>query len=346
MKRLVRAQDHHRRTTRHIQSRLWSAGLSPLRVSGVFSYKKNGGKTPGPIVHTTPVMSEPALSLLVPVAAWPTPPHHDVTALAVTSLARAAAVTGSASGQVCLWSVIESGSGSGDSTSLRLTPRVLLLGHAAPVVWVASCRFEKLEALVSLCRGGLLNVWDPMDGRCLSSAAAPVLPAATVGAVVPQLSHAIVGGESPTLSIIHLSTMTVRCTLAPLDDWCLALAVSSGADQLTRLICLDGAGTVRCWMLAIHAATGAVSVPAPPVCCTLPPPTPLEKSPEVAEADPEKMRMEAAAAAVAALSSPITRKTSYKTKKAMDNPWDEEAEVRRHTCDVPICTRRARAQLA
>ena len=164
---------------------------------------------------TTPPAS---LSLLVPVAAWPSPPRHDVTALCPTRHARSALATGCSTGQLCLWSVDES-SHEESKSSLRMTPRAVLLGHSAPVIWIASCLFERSEALVSLCSGGLLNVWDPMDGRCLSSVATPVMPVATVASLMPQLSHVVVGGETGSLAVVQLSSMTVRCVLSPLDDW-------------------------------------------------------------------------------------------------------------------------------
>ena len=41
---------------------------------------------------------------------------------------------------------------------------------------------------------------------------------ATAAAVLPGLAHAVVGGEDLTLRIVLLSSMTVRCTLSPLDE--------------------------------------------------------------------------------------------------------------------------------
>ena len=176
-----------------------------------------------------------ATSLTVPAAAWPAPPAHDISTIGATPHARAAIVTGSTSGQLCLWAIDATGASASEGAAaaassadsagsagelLNLVPRVILLGHTAPVVWTACCLFERSDALVSLCAAGLLNVWDPSDGRCLSSASAPLLPVATIGAVLPQLAHAVVGGESLNLAIVHLSTMTVRCVLTPLDDWC------------------------------------------------------------------------------------------------------------------------------
>jgi septum formation protein len=54
--------------------------------------------------------------------------------------------------------------------------------------------------------------------------------------MLPGLKHAVIGGESQALSIVQLSTMTVRCVLSPLDDWCMAVAATpGGAEQHARL---------------------------------------------------------------------------------------------------------------
>ena len=106
----------------------------------------------------------------------------------MTSLERSAIATGSESGQVCLWCV-EPAAGVCSGSSVRLSPRVVLLGHTSEIAWLACCAFERSEALVSVCRSGFVNVWDPMDGRCLSSSSSPMLSGATVGAaaMLPRL---------------------------------------------------------------------------------------------------------------------------------------------------------------
>ena len=289
---------------------------------------------------TTPPAS---LSLLVPVAAWPSPPHHEVTALCPTRHARSALATGSSNGHLCLWSVDEAHEEA--SSSLRLTPRAILLGHSAPIVWIASCLFERSEALVSLCSGGLLNVWDPMDGRCLSSSAAPVLPVATVGSLLPQLSHVVVGGESNVLVVVQIATMSVRCVLSPLDDWCalrqpararghsapvsiltqhdhalcrcLALAAMGGSEQRTRLVCLT-ASSVRAWTLSIEAG-GAVVAGAPALSCALPPPPPL---PLVAPSSPGRVLSARERAALEAITS--GRTVTAARRKPKRQAYDDE----------------------
>ena len=207
-------------------------------------------------------------SLHVPVATWPTPLTHEVSALCPTRHALSALVTGSSTGPLCLWAV--------DSSCL-LVPRIVLLGHTAPVVWIASCLFEHSEALVSLCSGGSLNVWDPRDGRCLCSASGPLLPTTTVGTLLPQLSHVVVGGESAALVVVQLSAMATRCVLSPLDGWCLAVATSNGSAEQraigTPLVCLT-ATSVSAWRVSIDAS-GAVDGASLALRCVIPPPPPL-----------------------------------------------------------------------
>ena len=49
--------------------------------------------------------------------------------------------------------------------------------------------------------------------------------ACTVGAaaMLPQLGHAVIGGEALQLSVVELSTMAVRCVLSDCQDWTVAL---------------------------------------------------------------------------------------------------------------------------
>lgn len=142
----------------------------------------------------------------IPVTPWLAVPLHEVTTVIATPLPCASLITGTGSGQLCLWKVAPSAS---DDKPL---PRAMLLGHTCPVVSIACCLFERLDAIFSLCRSGQLNVWSPVDGRCLSSAPVPILSgAATVGVVMPQLMHAVIGGECQRLCVVQLSTMVVRC---------------------------------------------------------------------------------------------------------------------------------------
>ena len=123
----------------YLRSHLNSAAMGPSTAS---AHRTTMRREPKP-----PAAAEPQLSLLVPIAAWPAPPRHDVTCICVTSLPRAALVCGSSAGQVCLWGVEDGLGDDGDeehaaAVSLRLSPRVTLLGHSAPVMWwVASCPF-------------------------------------------------------------------------------------------------------------------------------------------------------------------------------------------------------------
>ena len=56
----------------------------------------------GNAVHTS---SPQVMSLIVPVAAWPVAPAHDIVQVLATPCERAAVVTASATGQLCIWGV-------------------------------------------------------------------------------------------------------------------------------------------------------------------------------------------------------------------------------------------------
>ena len=162
-----------------------------------------------PTFQNRPMALHTGLSLRLHLAASPAPPHHTPTRVVTTACASVAVATASTSGQVILWGAPE------DTTDLR--PRVLLLGHTAPVVWLSCCIFERSDAIVSVCGRGFANVWDPMDGRCLSSASDAILGGAraTAAAMLPQLTHAVDGGECLRLCVVELNCMSVSVELAP-----------------------------------------------------------------------------------------------------------------------------------
>ena len=68
------------------------------------------------------------MSLIVPVAAWPAPPQHRVSALLATTLDGSEVVSGGEGGEVCLWGSSDETAppgGPGDAaTAAALTPRV------------------------------------------------------------------------------------------------------------------------------------------------------------------------------------------------------------------------------
>eukprot|EP00967_Tisochrysis_lutea_P116430 scaffold187486_cov28-Tisochrysis_lutea.AAC.5 len=164
------------------------------------------------------------MSMLVPVAAWPCAPQHRITCVLSTQLAPAAIVTGSESGQLVLWcraskfatptEPAQENAGAGP-----LTPRTVLFGHGATIVWLAQCAYESSEAIASLCREGHANAWDPADGRCLSASAAPLLgdgTRAVAATILPGRTHAVIAGVC--LSVEALNSLTRRrscgaCTL-------------------------------------------------------------------------------------------------------------------------------------
>ncbi|KAL1506906.1 hypothetical protein AB1Y20_007770 [Prymnesium parvum] len=168
------------------------------------------------------------MSILVPVAAWPAPPLHEVTFLLSTHLERAAVITGCSTGQLCLWTTDA-------SAEHNLLPRVVLLGHTSPVLWIACCLFEHSDAVVSLCEQGHLGVWDPTDGRCLSSSTTPTLGGAraTSAAYLPHRGRVAVGGASPRLLVLSL---------------CAALSASTSGDAVS-LLCLTTENSLCGWIL-------------------------------------------------------------------------------------------------
>ena len=108
-------------------------------------------------------------------------PHHRVPkhTIAIVSSGQSL-VTGSASGQLCVWEQSDAGS----VLEVPLTtlesclmpfisqPKLFLCGHTDAVTALAMCYHTKSylnQAIVSASRDGTLAVWDPSDGRAISS---------------------------------------------------------------------------------------------------------------------------------------------------------------------------------
>jgi len=53
-------------------------------------------------------------------------------------------------------------------------------------------------------------------------------------AMLPQLGHAVIGGEALQLSVVELSTMAVRCVLTDCQDWSIALCACTSAEGKVR----------------------------------------------------------------------------------------------------------------
>ena len=99
------------------------------------------------------------MELTIAAAVWPISPTHDIVQLLTTPCERAAVVTASATGQLCIWGIVEGNDGTEGCAAAMLQPRAMLLGHTAPVIWLSVCRFERTDALVSLCTDGHLHIW-------------------------------------------------------------------------------------------------------------------------------------------------------------------------------------------
>jgi len=52
--------------------------------------------------------------------------------------------------------------------------------------------------------------------------------------MLPQLGHAVIGGEALQLSVVELSTMAVRCVLTDCQDWSVALCACTSAEGKVR----------------------------------------------------------------------------------------------------------------
>ncbi|KAJ1616981.1 hypothetical protein T492DRAFT_894492 [Pavlovales sp. CCMP2436] len=185
------------------------------------------------------------MSLLVPVALWPRPPAHDVTAVHASGGSPPSVIaSGSRSGQMCLWvlETCEHRAAAPEQAAgvdgrlvrepralVRLQPRAVLIGHNRPIVAIDSVLFDRGDALLALSSDGMLSEWDPVDGRCLISTnpSAPLGGDATALAVLPGRRHAAYGGRFGLVHIVEVTGLTLVTSLTGAADGCLALCARS-----------------------------------------------------------------------------------------------------------------------
>lgn len=118
-----------------------------------------------PVVGSQEAMSE---NLLFPLVFWDGPPRHDVTAIASGNKF---VVTGSLSGELCLWKVTRRPPRHHDGWLARryLRPVVIMAREGGARV-TALARVERswdeLEVIVCGAADGTLSLWDASGGRC------------------------------------------------------------------------------------------------------------------------------------------------------------------------------------
>ncbi|KAL1917014.1 uncharacterized protein VTP21DRAFT_5212 [Calcarisporiella thermophila] len=103
-----------------------------------------------------------ASSLILPLVLWSCPPSADVTCTYATS---SYIVTGHSDGTLLIWSIQHS-----EHEEIQLLPKLLLVGHSAPVTCVVVTNEEDEEerAIVSGAADGEIARWSLLDGRCLA----------------------------------------------------------------------------------------------------------------------------------------------------------------------------------
>lgn len=105
-------------------------------------------------------------NLVVPVVLWgPTAPTHCVSSVFLSD-DQTTLATGCYDGQICLWHV--------EPTTLKMSPRCLLVGHTAPVLCLVKASIlADNNFLVSSSENGEMCTWDLTDGKCTESVKLP-----------------------------------------------------------------------------------------------------------------------------------------------------------------------------
>ncbi|KAH8244751.1 hypothetical protein KR038_007637 [Drosophila bunnanda] len=105
-------------------------------------------------------------NLVVPVVLWgPTAPTHCISSVFLSD-DQLTLVTGCYDGQICLWQV--------EPSTLKMSPRCLLVGHSAPVLClVRASLLPENNFLVSSSENGEMCTWDLTDGKCMEAVKLP-----------------------------------------------------------------------------------------------------------------------------------------------------------------------------
>eukprot|EP01134_Creolimax_fragrantissima_P008500 CFRG8500T1 len=210
-------------------------------------------------------------SLVIPVVTWGRrPPHHAITAIMVAKDHRAI-ITGSSSGQLCVWaynpdiSRISTKRQNKGENENQLFPRMYLTGHVASVTSIVSVAVRQagdgINAVMSASEDGALFLWDLSDGRCLATETSLPRGSSTLTALSSR-KHVVCTGHYGTIYLVDSATLKVvkKLTSEAKPDWINAVciveveAVDSHNGQFTEtdaLLAVTGEGTFKLWSLEL-----------------------------------------------------------------------------------------------
>ncbi|KAL6041424.1 hypothetical protein QOT17_024947 [Balamuthia mandrillaris] len=164
--------------------------------------------------------------LQVPVAIWDGPPTHRVTCVVVSPDGQHL-ITGSRSGQLCVWTLSRK---KGIKVNERLQPLMMLIGCTSPILALAFGTHEWTSVVVSLSEDGTLCAWDYTEGCCVDSVPQLFDRTSTEGmdsptkmVTMPDNRHIACAGQSSLVFIVDLWTMKVVHKIKRHSDWVIDL---------------------------------------------------------------------------------------------------------------------------
>eukprot|EP00026_Physarum_polycephalum_P000855 Phypoly_transcript_00856.p1 GENE.Phypoly_transcript_00856~~Phypoly_transcript_00856.p1 ORF type:complete len:1321 (+),score=184.89 Phypoly_transcript_00856:66-3965(+) len=177
--------------------------------------------------------------LVLPIALWAGPPPHSVTAMII--LSRSALVTGSNSGQLCIWTI------DSEQKSGGLAPFIFCLGHSAPISALVECSYEENDAFVSISTDGVTHLWRAQDGKCLKGTKFTSFHPLMLACVPGDRRVVAIAGCHCDIELVDAWTLKPISTLRGHQDWvtCLGTTLSLSKDPI--LVSGSRDGLVHFW---------------------------------------------------------------------------------------------------
>ncbi|XP_055913276.1 WD repeat-containing protein 7 [Eupeodes corollae] len=186
-------------------------------------------------------------NLVVPVVLWgPTAPTHCVSSVYLSD-DQTILVTGCYDGQICLWQV--------EPTTMKMTPRCLLVGHSAPVLCLAKASIlADNNFLVSSSENGEMCTWDLVDGKCTESIKLPQVHTNIQAYLMANTDgvRLFCNGYYPEIMVMDPFSLEVIFVLSSKvkPDWISALHVLRPSKRKDDVVlAITTTGTVKVWTL-------------------------------------------------------------------------------------------------
>lgn len=181
-------------------------------------------------------------NLLLPAFISYAPPEHTITSILLvekTDSDKSFVVTGSQTGNVCIWNYERGG-------NQQLSPRILMPSQEqSPVVALAFCSmYDWRESIVSVTEDGTVAIFSAQDGQCLAVTRAGAFKCEPVVAVLLKGKYLAAGGKTSELEVMDINTRKIVRRIHSHQTWIRDM-ICCTIDEMEAFATLSAAGFVR-----------------------------------------------------------------------------------------------------